>query len=322
MINKIKESYLAELEAIKENMDQAFHLIEVNEELEGILGGISHNPGKMIRPLLMLLVAGDCKGNEKKELLATAASMEMIHNSSLVLDDMLDKAALRRGEPTVSAKFGDPVALCVGEYILAASYRYLQGLGYHESALEVVDITQRACNGEMVQNMNRGNVSVTIDAYLEAIRGKTAALFSVICESACRITHRDAKVKEKMGRLGEMIGIVFQLRDDLLDWTAAEDNIGKPVNKDFSEGIYTLPAIHAFKSPDIGGKLRTIAKKDRLQPGDLTEARKLIHESGGIEFTIKYIKEETNKARQLLEWLPDQANRQAMEEIISVLQKG
>ena len=149
MINKIKESYLAELEAIKENMDQAFHLIEVNEELEGILGGISHNPGKMIRPLLMLLVAGDCKGDEKKELLATAACMEMIHNSSLVLDDMLDKAALRRGEPTVSARYGDSVALCVGEYILATSYRYLQSLGYHESALEVVDITQRACNGAL-----------------------------------------------------------------------------------------------------------------------------------------------------------------------------
>ena len=319
MLKVIKEKYKPEFEEIRENMKQALHMIDVNETLDGIITDVTGNPGKMLRPLLMLLVAGECKEGDRKELLATAAAMELIHNSSLVLDDMLDEAPVRRGEPTVSAEYGNPVALCTGEYILASACRYLHELGYLESSLDVLKITQMACNGEMIQNVNRRNTNAKKEDYIEAVRGKTAALFSVTCESACRITHRDREVKEKMILLGDTLGIMFQIRDDLLDWTAEEKDIGKPVNIDFAEGVYTLPAIYTFKDPLFGSALKDIAKKEDLLSEDLLEARRLVREAGGIEYTEGFLKELGKKAAALLSFLPDPTNKSFMEKVISFI---
>lgn len=321
MLQRLYSRYNDELKRIKDDLREALYLFPVNEELGKILSEITDNPGKLIRPIIMLAAAGEYDDRCRQELLATATSMELIHNSSLILDDMLDETLTRRGRPTVVARYGTSVTLCVGEFILAASNRYLQNLGYHAGALEVEEVTQRACNGEMIQNLNRKNTEVTKDSYLKAISGKTAALFRVMCESAGRITQKDEETRKTMGDLGETVGIMFQIRDDLLDWTTDEEILGKPVNQDFAEGIYTLPAIYAFRDPVIGAELREMAGKDKLSSGEMMEVRKLVIKAGGTEYTWDYIRTLGAKGREYLSALPDKADREALEEIITALQQ-
>ncbi len=322
MLKLLHNRYKTEIGIILDKMREALHLIPVNPELDVILNEVTDNPGKLLRPMLMMIIAGDCPEDERDELLATAAGMELIHNSSLVLDDMLDGAPVRRGKPTVLARYGSEVSLCVGDFILAAAYRYLQGLSYHASALEIVDVTQKACNGEMVQNLNRGNTGIDEAVYMEAIKGKTACLFRVVCESACRITHKTDEVTKVMGKVGEIIGIMFQLRDDLLDWTSSEEEIGKPVNEDFCDGIYTLPAIYAFSNPEFGEKLISIAERKEFSYEDLSTARELVERSGGIDYTKKQVHNFGERAKGLLDSIPDESGRSILLQIIRMLENS
>lgn len=308
--------------AIRDRIREIVEAIPGHKGMKVLLTSIADNPGKMIRSRLLLLTAGDRAEQHRDELIATAAALEMIHSASLILDDMIDDSPLRRGKPTVQIQYGKPVALCSGDYLLTTGFRSLVDSGYTASAVELMDAVQAACDGEMIQHENRRNVRVTEKAYLDAIRGKTAYAFFTACRTACRITGRPAEEKQALEKYGLTLGMMFQLRDDLLDWTEEERRLGKPVNEDFADGVYTLPAIYTFADEKYGGLLRTLAEKDILSAEDRIRSRQIVRDAGGIAYAAETLKKWGAAAGNALSVLEDSPCRTAMDGLIHLLEAG
>ena len=308
MTAEVLKSMEPQAAAVQERIRRIVEAVPGHEGMKTILRSVAENPGKMIRSRLMLLAAGEHGEAYRDELTATAAALEMIHSASLILDDMIDDSPLRRGMPTVQMQYGKPIALCSGDYLLTTAFRSLTDSGFTASAAELMDAVQAACDGEMIQHENRRNVRVSEQAYWDAVRGKTAYAFLTACRMACRITGRPAAEKQALEEYGLTVGMMFQLRDDLLDWTEDESTLGKPVNEDFAEGVYTLPAI------------RTLAEKERLSAEERALSRQIVRDAGGIAYAEARLKEMGEKAAKALTVLPESPYREAMNGLIRLLE--
>lgn len=320
MIHNLIRQMEPELKDIRALMLEAVESVLAHDGMKQIIRDVAAAPGKMLRTVLMLTVAGVRLEAHRDELLSTAAAMELIHNSSLILDDMIDDSPLRRGRLSVQKQYGKPIALCSGVFQLVSALSWLLDRGYGESVRILMDAVQVTCDGEMIQHENHGNTEISEGIYLEAIRGKTAYVFQTACRLGCRITHRGESEERALGEFGLKTGIMFQLRDDLLDWTMEESELGKPVNEDFSEGVYTLPAICSFGKAGFGDRLRAIAKKSSLTREDLAEARRIVKESGGLDYASSYIRELGSQARAQLDLLPDDPCTEALRSVIDFLE--
>ena len=320
MTSEVLKSMEPQAAAVQERIRRIVEAVPGHKEMKTILRSVAENPGKMIRSRLMLLAAGEYGDKHRDELIATAAALEMIHSASLILDDMIDDSPLRRGRPTVQKQYGKPIALCSGDYLLTTAFRSLVDSGYTASSAELMDAVQAACDGEMIQHENRRNVRVSEQAYWDAVRGKTAYAFLTACRMACRITGRPAVEKQALEDYGMTVGMMFQLRDDLLDWTEEEAQLGKPVNEDFVEGIYTLPAIHAFACEETGTRLRALAEKEDLSAEERALSRRIVRESGGIAYAADRLKEMRATAEKALTVLPESPYREAMTGLVRLLE--
>lgn len=273
-----------EISAVRANIREAVCAAQARETMREVLLECTDNAGKMIRPLMILMAAEDYREEQRDKLLWSAAAGEMLHTASLLLDDIIDGADLRRGKPSVQAKYGPPITLCAGNYLIAAAYACLIDRGYADVARDLMTVTQLVCDGEMLQDEYRWNTQIPEDVYLRSVTGKTAAVFSFACEISSRITGHSAQTQAVMRQFGETAGVMFQIRDDILDWTMDERKLGKPSGEDFINGIYTLPVIRAFRSPEYGDALRVFAeKKQDLTPAELAQVRELVRASGGLD---------------------------------------
>ena len=316
MISKVAEWLQPDLGLVKEYMHSAVKGQAENELLERLISESVSNPGKMVRPLTLFLAAGEKGEKQKERLTFTAAALELLHISSLILDDMIDDSKLRRGRITIQAEHGRDVALYVGDYLLVRSYSCLMERGCHKEAEILMKVGQTACDGEMHQRANLHDTGVGIDNYMKAIRGKTAFFFKAICRMACLIAERDDEERERLEEFGEKLGIMFQIRDDLSDWTQDEEKLGKPSGEDFSEGIYTLPAIYTFSKDGYGESLRKIAGKEKLSAEDINEAKRLVTEAGGIEYTEKYLAGLAEETDDIISSLPEDRYTKALKKLV------
>ena len=320
MYHEIIQNLKPGLAQIQDRINQAVCAADIQQEFRDLLLEITGNPGKMLRPVLMLIAAGDCDKEQEQEILASAAGLELIHTSSLILDDIIDRADERRGEPTVVHKHGISTAICSGDFLLVSAFRYLVECGYTESARELMLVAQTACDGEIMQHGNLHNTLVTESSYMKTIEKKTAYVFESACRTACRVAGRDGKTCAAMETVGRIIGTLFQMRDDLLDWTAEAQDVGKPVNEDFREGIYTLPAIYTFRDPQYGKELRALAEKRSLSDDDCRQARRIVEKAGGIEATKRKIRELGAQARGSLKLFPSDSDTDTLARLISLLE--
>lgn len=315
MLNDITAGIRSELSEVKEYIREALKDQAQNEKLARLLSETMENPGKMIRPVVLLLAAGEYEKEQRDELIAAAAASEILHTSTLVLDDMLDSSPLRRGKKTIYAEYGSNVALYVGDYLLVRAYSYLLDKGYGYEASILMSVGQTACDGEMIQHENLHNASVRMEDYLAAISGKTACFFKGICTMASYITKKDEKTKAVLEEFGETLGMMFQIRDDLLDWQGRTEMTGKPANEDFLEGIYTMPAIYTFAAREYGVRLKAIAEKGDKTDEDVREAVKLVKESGGIAYTEDHLAGLRKKADVIISSLPSDSYTEALKKL-------
>ena len=303
MTEERKAMYEADREAIRELIRNTVRNIPAHDRMRELVMYSTENPGKMIRSRMMLLTAGKYSPACREELLCGAAAIEIVHTSSLILDDIIDEAALRRGKPTVQAIYGKPIALCGGDALMVTGLGLLLERGFPRRAAQTVDIIQNACSGEMLQHLQKKKTDVTEEDYFAAIRGKTAYAFRGVCMISAEITGRPEEQCRAAARFGECVGMMFQIRDDLLDWTVDEKQLGKPANLDFAEGIYTLPAIYTFRKDGYGGRLRELAAKDGLSAREADEARRIVQESGGIDYAKEVLRRFGREAAALAETL-------------------
>lgn len=299
----IKSPIAAELDEFKKLFDTS--LTSSNFLLNEAISHIRKKNGKMMRPMLLLLIA-KLYGPVCPETLHAAVSLELLHTASLVHDDVVDESTERRGQLSVNAIYNNKVAVLVGDYLLATSLVQM-GKTHNYAIIDVVSrLGQNLSEGELLQLSNVSNLQFSEEIYFDVIRKKTAVLFAA-CTKAGALSVGVTDEQAEFARLfGEYIGLCFQIKDDIFDYYDSKE-IGKPTGNDMLEGKLTLPVLYALNSTcDKAAEEIAMKVKDGSATSD--EIARLIEfakQYGGIEYAIKTMYAYKEKALSLLETLAD-----------------
>ena len=271
-----------------------------NVLLNQVIEHVIQKPGKMMRPLLLFLIAKYC-GKVTPVAYHAAVSLELLHTATLIHDDVVDESDQRRGQASVNAAFNNKVAVLSGDFFLATA---LQQVSLTRN-FEIVDIVARLgqvlADGELLQLYNIANNTLSYDVYFDIIKNKTAILFSSCARSGAIAGGADSQLVKEATEFGEYIGLCFQIKDDILDYFESKE-LGKPTGNDMKEGKLTLPVLYALNSTQDSTYL-DIAKKVRFSTATDSEIHQLIEFSkakGGIDFAYKKIDEIKEKASAFL----------------------
>jgi octaprenyl-diphosphate synthase len=217
---------------------------------EGVQSYVAYacgSSGKRLRPLLALL-AGGATGNISSEHLNLALIVELIHIASLVHDDIMDGAVVRRERPTLNAKWGNGLTVLVGDILFAHALRLATQFSDSQMSRRIADAAIGVCSGEMLQTERRFDVNLTLEHYFRIIEMKTGSLFAVACELGALLNNSSDEVTAALKIFGMKIGIAYQLLDDCIDLLGDEKNIGKTLGTDLTGGKFTLPILLLLQS--------------------------------------------------------------------------
>ncbi len=261
--------------------------------------------GKMVRPRLVLLSAtfGPRYLEHQDRLCKLAAMVELTHMASLIHDDIVDDAAYRRGKPSLQEKYGKEAAVYAGDFLMSRISYYIASEEMTRSGEILSKAVEEMCVGEIGQAQCRYQENVTLESYFQNIHGKTAALFMAACRIGALESRCDTETAGRLEEFGECLGMLFQLRDDLLDFTSNLLTIGKGTHKDFQEGIYTMPVLWALGQPMGREKLLPMMKENRVEPltgEQLYLMERVVVELGGVEATKQEIRALCNRAKSIL----------------------
>jgi len=240
--------------------------------------------GKRLRPLLALASATGGAREATQEDLLGGVAVELVHLASLYHDDVLDEATIRRNVESVNSRFGNLVAIVAGDYLLARSAAIAAGLGTDIARL-LAETLGRLCQGQVSEVRSAFQITRGRDDYTAAIAGKTAALMSTSCRIGSLTGGLPAAEVEACTEYGRCFGMVFQIRDDILDITSTEGELLKPAGQDLAEGIYNLPTLVALEDPDCGPDLRALLGKPLDQP-EREKACAIVAGSTGIAASV------------------------------------
>lgn len=272
--------------------------------------------GKGIRPRVLRLVAQAYHptGRVLPAHEALAEAIEYVHVGSLIHDDILDEAATRRGVPSVHVKYDAKVAVLAGDWLMAQASRRVASLGDPVITDRLAETIADLCEGELLQDEQRRKQDVTMEAYLERVARKTSAPFELATEGAARISGANPRAVAVARRFGFHLGRLFQLVDDMLDWTSTAAELGKPVGRDLVDGTLTLPVLVALDDATTGPALRA-----KLSPWPTViddELRALVTAPGPAAETLRLTAREAERARG---WLMEMPAGDARDEMVSML---
>ncbi len=268
--------------------------------------------GKRLRPALVIL-AGQFGQSRPAEdhLLDVACGVEMIHMATLVHDDIIDGAELRRGLPAVRTKFSNPVAVLAGDFLFARAFQLLSDTRRPEIVNLAADVVYVMSTGEISQHLDQGKIASEA-AYWRRIEAKTGYFLETCCRLGAVASGAADPVVEALGRYGHHIGLAYQVIDDLLDWTADPEKLGKAVGEDLAIGVYTLPVIHGLENADFREPL--LAAMSRGSES-VNQVRELLTESGSLDYCRERASDHLKAAEEALRHLPLGAERQALAEV-------
>ncbi|ELR97522.1 solanesyl diphosphate synthase [Gloeocapsa sp. PCC 73106] len=270
--------------------------------------------GKKIRPAIVLLVARatmlDQDITPRHRRLAEIT--EMIHTASLVHDDIVDEAQLRRNVPTVNSLFDNRIAVLAGDFLFAQSSWYLANLDNLEVVKLLSEVIRDFAEGEILQGINRFDTSLSLEAYLDKSYYKTASLIANSAKSACLLSGTSQTIADNIYSYGRNLGLAFQIVDDILDFTGSTEVLGKPAGSDLISGNLTAPVIYALEEKPL---LSVLIEGEFSEKGDLETALELVRESKGIERAKTLALEHANQAVKYLEGLKSSESFQALQEL-------
>lgn len=276
-----------------------------NSLLSEVLSYIKQRNGKMMRPILALLIA-KLFGEINDSTLHAALSLELLHTASLVHDDVVDESDKRRGQSSVNAIYNNKVSVLVGDYMLATSLKH----SAMTREITIVDLVaclgQNLSEGEIIQLANINASEFSEEVYYDVIRKKTAALFTASAEAGAISVHASDEMVKNARLFGEMIGIAFQIKDDIFDYFESKE-IGKPTGNDMVEGKLTLPALHVLNAvkDKTAGEIAVKIKKGEATPDEIAHLIEFTKQHGGIEYASQVMYAYKEKALSLLASLPD-----------------
>lgn len=270
-----------------------------------LAGHIVSSGGKRIRPLLLLIAARLC-GYEGQRHIPLAACVEFIHTATLLHDDVVDESDLRRGKATANAVFGNEASVLVGDFLFSRSFQLMVKDGSLKVLKILSDASAVIAEGEVMQLMTSNDTETTEAAYLRVIESKTAKLFEAACQIGPVVAERPQSEEDALARFGMALGVIFQLTDDVLDYSASQAELGKTVGDDFREGKITLPIILAFQRGNDEERafwVRTLESLEQTE-GDLEHAIELMTRHNAFEDTIRKAREYGDVARDACRFSP------------------
>ena len=270
VLDKIKAPVAAELEQFGEAFRKT--LFSDNPLLEKAVEHLLKGPGKQIRPLLVLLSAR-MVGKVSDKVIQVALAMEMLHTASLVHDDVVDESDRRRGLPSLNAFLSNQVAVLAGDFILSKALECAARTQDVRVVHYISQVGQALADGELLQLDSKDSDVLSEAAYFDVISRKTASLFSVCARLGALAAGGSDAEAERLAQFGKLIGICFQLRDDVFDYGTTE--VGKPLGNDMKEGKLTLPAIYVVKYGE-DASMRELAMKDDTRDAAVTESLHLL----------------------------------------------
>ena len=243
--------------------------------------------GKRVRPALVLLSAS-CGSYDLDRLTPAAMAVELTHAATLVHDDVIDRSAVRRGRPTVAASLGDEPAIVIGDFYFAKAYEHAA----RTDSTEVVGILARAvmeiCAGEVRQQAIRYRYSTGVDEYMQRIEAKTATLLAASCDIGASLAGVSPGLRSALHEYGRMLGLAFQIADDVLDYLGSEGEIGKPIGKDITEGFATLPLMVAMDDESIAKQLKKVLQDGReLSAEEANAVVGIVRQSGAPQLALE-----------------------------------
>ncbi|MDQ6856010.1 MAG: polyprenyl synthetase family protein [Candidatus Dormibacteraeota bacterium] len=255
--------------------------------------------GKRLRPALVLLSAA-LGTPDRDHAFNLAMGIEFIHTATLVHDDLIDNARTRRGITTIHETVGVNPAIIIGDYYFAKGANLLASIGEPSIDLAISNTVMTICMGELLQLTSHRDYDQTLEEYHRKIARKTAALVETCCYCGAVVAHLDEARTEALRQYGFLIGMAFQIADDVLDYTATAAELGKPVGADLRQGTVTLPLMLALRDTPVAPALRGVLAHDELSDGDCETVVHLVRESGAIETTEEQAHEFAQRARSQL----------------------
>jgi octaprenyl-diphosphate synthase len=249
---------------------------------------IIRSGGKRLRPLLMVLAAR-LTGYQGENHYPLSIVFEYLHAATLLHDDVVDSAEVRRNKPAANTIWGNPAAVLVGDFLLATSFALAVSSGHLKILSVLSETTTRMAEGEILQLINSHNLEISEQEYIEVITRKTAILIAASCQIGAIFGGADHKREEAMRSFGLNLGISFQLRDDVLDYTGSEEEVGKPIGQDLGERKITLPLIYTLATSNRKDRQRlvTLITADEISRETFTEVNRFIEHYRGIEYTSR-----------------------------------
>lgn len=299
-------------EEMKEVERELANIFQSDTTLIPVIGSyIMKSGGKRIRPLFLLLSA-DLAGYKGYKRVILAAVIEALHTASLLHDDVVDEAELRRGKKSANRIWGNQVVVLLGDYLYAKALH----LSVAQESLQIMEALSRATSlmaeGEILQLMKSGDPTITFDDYLKIITGKTAGLITAACRIAGILAELSEEKIQALTDFGYHIGVAFQMVDDILDYVADETELGKRLGKDLMEGKITLPVIELLKKSNEKEEIVSIIRSDNLSTESLQKILQYLKEYKCIESSMEIAKNHVEMAKKALEVFPDSIYRQTL----------
>lgn len=285
--------------------------------LDATNNSILSNSGKQLRPLLVLLVARACAQDITEATVAYAAAAELLHNATLLHDDVADNSDQRRGVPTIMSLMGPSVSVLVGDYWLVKAMELV--LGASESDNKVMKIFSKTLSdlaeGEMLQLQKAQNCDTSEDDYLRIIYSKTASLFEAACVSAALSVNAPDEYCRAAKDYAVALGIAFQIKDDILDYSGTE-SVGKPLGVDILEQKITMPLLGAFaNAPSEESRIRGLVKGIVDNPSNRDEIVAFVKDNDGLEYAVQQLNKYVARAIRALAVLPLGQERALLQEL-------
>ena len=283
--------------------------------LDKIMSYIVKRKGKQMRPMFVFLSAGVC-GNITESTYRGASLIELLHTATLVHDDVVDDANIRRGFFSINALWKNKIAVLVGDYLLSRGLLLSIKNKDYDLLNIVSDAVREMSEGELLQMEKARNLDITEDVYYDIIRQKTASLISSCCAVGACSANNGKEVIPRMYEFGEKVGMAFQIKDDLFDYGSS--SIGKPLGIDIKEKKMTLPLIYALQKAGWMEKRKiiNIIKNQTDKPAKVKEVIKFVKQSGGIEYAEKVMNKYYKEGLDLLNTFKDSVYKESLASMV------
>jgi octaprenyl-diphosphate synthase len=312
-ITNITDCITHELRAVEERFN--FELSSDLRCVNALVRHVSRFRGKMLRPCLVLLTGKACSPNQTvgDVHITLATVVEMVHMATLVHDDVLDDAELRRKGATLNHLRGNEAAVLLGDYLISHSYHLCSSLQSQLASRLIAHTTNQVCEGELLQIDNRNNLELDEKTYFQIIRHKTAVLCAACCTLGASFAGASQQVVDQLGTYGNCLGTAFQIQDDLLDILGDAGMVGKTLGSDVHKGKMTLPMIHFLRTAPVEHRALLRSLLISRDADKVEQIRNLILPSPSIPYARETAQRLVNEAKQSLSGLTDSEPKRVLE---------